>query len=476
MRAYLGTPVMHVTAASSTPLPRYSMPEDAANLAVALHSWKGRLSLKFADQLAFEVRRHLPLLDAGSLINLIGLLGAAVSGPRQLEDKRRESTPESFSAADLPSLLFNLLAASNSTRPTNAPLQGHTPSPLWSAELLEALQNRLDDGPLRTPGLYAAAMHALLAMRVRTPPEIFDAMAVALMQEIPAPSEKRAPPGAAASKEAVTMAMAAAVAAADKASASSASSGVKRGGSTRLQGLSAREAAVVLAALSAQTDYTPEPGFVDGLLEQLCKRCTELRAADAAGAVALLPAVLRDADAREDAAELIDELLAVAEAGLPSVPPEALRALAGALAALGHAPDALLSSSLSAEVLGRVASLAAAAEAAKSAAEQAKAERSKAAKKAAAAGKEMAQSEATAAPSSPLVPNGRPSLVLLVEALALLPPPSGIPHHPSTSAAAVARGAGGIAASKASSSRGLLSADELASLSKSLVAAGEVSG
>ena len=70
--------------------------------------------------------------------------------------------------------------------------------------------------------------------------------------------------------------------------------------------------------------------------------------------MALLPAVLQDADSRDDAAEAVDELLAVVEGGLGAVPASLLQALAAALAGLGHTPDTIWAASFEAEVLGRV--------------------------------------------------------------------------------------------------------------------------
>jgi hypothetical protein len=83
-------------------------------------------------------------------------------------------------------------------------------------------------------------------------------------------------------------------------------------------------------------------------------RVSELSASEAAAAVVLLPSVLKDSDARDDAADVVDELLAVCEGGLGSVSPSLLHGLSSALACLGHIPDAIWSSSFEAEVARRV--------------------------------------------------------------------------------------------------------------------------
>lgn len=81
---------------------------------------------------------------------------------------------------------------------------------------------------------------------------------------------------------------------------------------------------------------------------------SELSSSEAAATVAFLPLVLKDSDSRDDAAEVVDELLAVCEGGLASVSASLLQALSSALAILEHRPDAIWLTSFDSEILGRV--------------------------------------------------------------------------------------------------------------------------
>ena len=128
---------------------------------------------------------------------------------------------------------------------------GHVPSSYSSRELLKALQPHLEEGSaLPAPSLYPAVMATLLRMKVKVPPELFDAMASALL-EVPSAGKKTK-----ASRKAPAAVLPSAEGTA----------------SCRLDSLTPREVVVVLAALGVQSKYTPEDGLVEKLLGCLQKR------------------------------------------------------------------------------------------------------------------------------------------------------------------------------------------------------------
>lgn len=178
--------------------------------------------------------------------------------------------------------------------------QGYELSNFHASSLVNAVAPSLPSLP--TPSHYPTLLLSLLRNGCAIPPDLFDTACAALMQ--PPPTKPTARAAAAASKK--------------KASAGAAAGAAVK---TRMQQLSAAELVVVLGVLTVQFKYLPEEDFVPQLLLCLQERCGELGPSDAAVALQLLPGVIRaeDQDAREDAADLIDELLAVMEGGMETV-------------------------------------------------------------------------------------------------------------------------------------------------------------
>ncbi|GAX85241.1 hypothetical protein CEUSTIGMA_g12661.t1 [Chlamydomonas eustigma] len=407
--------------ANSFPFLKFSKVEDTSSLVVALHAWRSRLSQSFADKLAFEARSQISTLKGNVLISFMSVLAAA----------------------------------------------GHKPSTYWSRELMTAFEKQLESAStsLTSPSYYPAALYALMCMRIKIPPEVFDGCASALLSSATAAKDKKLKKGSTA--KAVATAAAAGAAGSE-------------GGRRLMDALSAGEVVAVLAALGLQNKYTPEPEFVEGLLKRLQDRCSNLSAKDAAAAVALLPAVLSTPDARDDAAELVDELLAVVEGGLPLVPAVVLQSMMASLSALGHVPDSIMVTSCAAEMIGRVTAAGTAAERAAAANKSSRKRKSGAAAAPKSNTKSTKDAAAAAAAAAPLNGLGRPSLVALTVALAALPGCTNMltaNSHFETTGTVGSRSSKGLMENE-HVAEGIPSAtsDEIASFASALVSAGAALG